>query len=161
MATITIPRSFGGTLIIPFLTSGGGGGTTLANVTPNLSLYVRPAAIGIGSTTVSTTTIDYSPIYVGDTGALLAPQFVHKTLGTAFDLTSSPTFTARMTNQYGTTKTLNGTWTVFNAAQGIAYYILQATDVDTAGAWTLQVSVSMSGETVHADPVLIFILATV
>lgn len=101
---------------------------------------------------------DFSPIYVGDTQAIFAPQFTHKD-GSTMDLTSS---TISMTMELfsniastvavGTTKTCSGTWTIDNAATGQAHYQFQTADVNASGVWNLWVVVTDSGgHPVHAD----------
>jgi hypothetical protein len=93
---------------------------------------------------------DYSPLYKGDTLIPFAPVFQHKDR-TPLDLTGA-TFGLKMIEQAGTTKTCTGTWTIDDAAAGKAHYQWQNADVDTVGIWTLYVSITIGGKTVHADP---------
>lgn len=92
---------------------------------------------------------DYTPIYVGDTGAIFAPLFLDKTNNT-INLTGA-TLTTRMTNG-STIKTWDPTkWTIDDAPGGKAHYSYQAGDVDTPGDWMVQTTVTIGGKPVHTD----------
>lgn len=93
---------------------------------------------------------DFSPIYVGDTGSQFAPVFVDVD-NNAIDL-SNATISTRMTNQYGVTKVWDSAnWVIDNAAGGTAHYQYESTDVDTAGVWTVQTTITVNGKPRHAD----------
>ena len=101
---------------------------------------------------------DFSPVYVGDTGVNFAPVFAHKVDGSAVNL-SGATITMKMQNEVGTVKTCSGTWTIDNASGGQAHYQWQAADVNTAGDWTLYITITIAGAPVHGDQKVIEILA--
>ncbi len=92
---------------------------------------------------------DYSPISVGDTGAIFAPLFLDGVNNT-IDLTGA-TLSTRA--QMGTTiKTWNNAnWTIDDAPGGKAHYQYQSTDVDTAGAWQVQTIITIAGKPIHTD----------
>jgi hypothetical protein len=93
---------------------------------------------------------DYSPIYVGDTGAPFSPTFQHAD-GTAVNLTGA-TITMEMVNDdTGAVINCAGTWTIDSAPNGEAHYQYQSADVATAGLWKLYVTITVGGEPVHAD----------
>lgn len=99
---------------------------------------------------MSTITIDdFSPISTGDVLVPFSPQFQHKD-GTPFNLTGA-TFAMKMQNEQGTVKTCSGPWTIDDAQNGKAHYQWQAADVNTAGIWTLYVTITIGGQPVHAD----------
>jgi hypothetical protein len=153
MPTTYIPRAFGSVLVL--------GSGVLTQITPNLTMYVRSGIFEVGSTAITPVVDDYTPIFVGDNGLVFAPQFLHKQNNTPVDLNGA-VLSTRMTNQYGVTKIWNsGLWAIDDAANGIAYYTYQASDVDTAGMWTVQVQININGEIMHADPRLLQILPTI
>ncbi len=92
---------------------------------------------------------DYSPIYTGDTLAIFAPLFLDATNNT-INLTGA-SLSTRMTN--GTTvKTWNpANWTIDDAPGGKAHYNYQAGDIDTAGEWTVQTTITIGGKPIHTD----------
>lgn len=92
---------------------------------------------------------DYSPIYVGDIGSPFAPQILYKD-GSPVDLTGA-TISMIMVDTEGNTKTAAGTWTIDVAVKGQAHYVYAASDVNTPGSWTLYITISIGGKTVHAD----------
>lgn len=92
---------------------------------------------------------DFSPITVGDTLTFYSPQFLHLD-GSPVDLTSA-TLSIVFLSTIGTRKVGTGTWTIDNATAGQAHYHYSATDVNTAGTWTLQVQVLIGGEPAHTD----------
>lgn len=148
-----IPRSFGSTLVL--------GSGVLTQITPNLTMYVRSGIFEVGSTAITPVVDDYTPVYVADTGEVFAPQFLHRYSNTPVDLNGA-VLSTRMTNQYGVVKVWNASmWVINSAANGIAYYIYQASDVDTPGMWTVQVQININGEIIHADPKLLQILPTI
>lgn len=99
---------------------------------------------------MSTTIDDYTPVFTGDYGNILAPQFLHAD-GSAVSL-SGATLTLKMQNvDTGTTQTCTGTWTIDDATNGKAHYQYQPPDLDTAGSWNLFVTITISGKPVHAD----------
>lgn len=109
--------------------------------------------------TVTLPTEDYSPIYVGDTGAVYSAVFVDA-INDAIPLVGA-TLSTRMTNQYGTSKTWGGSWTIDDATNGLAHYNYQSGDVDTAGTWTVQTTITIGGKPQHTDTKQLVILATV
>ena len=103
-------------------------------------------------------TEDYSPIYIGDTQAIFAPQFFNKngtpvnlsgcTISMTMELYSSIASTVAV----GTTKTCSGTWVIDDATNGKAHYPFQSADVNVSGVWNLWVVITNgSGSPVHAD----------
>lgn len=92
---------------------------------------------------------DFSPIYCGDTGAPFDPVFLRKD-GSAEDLTGA-TITMIMEDAEGNSKTAAGTWTITNAANGQASYSYASTDVNTAGNWTLYITITVGGKPLTAD----------
>ena len=81
---------------------------------------------------------DYSPVMQGDTHRPFAPAFT--TLDATgkvipYNLTGL-TISMKMKNGAGVVKTCAGSWTVVDAANGLAQYHYQASDVDTPGVWT-------------------------
>ena len=100
---------------------------------------------------------DFGPIYVGDTGSPLSPQFIHKD-GTAFDLTAA-IITMRMALMGSSTvKDGSGAWTIDDETNGLAHYVYSAADVNTAGNWELYIKIVNSSGTIHADPKVLPIL---
>jgi hypothetical protein len=99
---------------------------------------------------------DYSPMYTGDVLVPLAVQFSH-TDGSAIDLTGA-TLALVMESSAGVRQLGSGTWTIDNAAAGQAHYAWSSADVATAGTWTIQVSITIGGQTEHCDPKLLTIL---
>lgn len=92
---------------------------------------------------------DYSPIYVGDTAAKLAPSFQHKD-GSVVSL-AGLTISMKMQDQYNNPKTCTGTWVIDDVSNGIAHYIYTANDVNTVGIWKLFIKLTDgSGNPVHA-----------
>lgn len=102
---------------------------------------------------------DYSPIYVGDTEVPFAPVFAHLSDGSPVNIVGA-TFAMKMVNDLGTVKTCDPTkWTIDNGTQGQAHYQWQAGDVDTAGMWTLYITITIGGKPVHGDVKLLQILS--
>lgn len=99
---------------------------------------------------------DYSPIYRGDTGSPLIPQFSYKD-GSAVNLTGA-TITMKMEDSGGNVKTALGIWTIDDAINGLAHYNYASTDVDEVGMWTLFITVTIGGKPVHADERLLEII---
>ena len=93
---------------------------------------------------------DYSPIFVGDTGALFSPSFQHKD-GSAVNLAGA-TLSLKMQDTLGDLKTGVGTWTIDDPTNGLAHYNYAAADVSQAGTWTLYVTITIGGLPLHADP---------
>lgn len=93
---------------------------------------------------------DYSPIAVGDTGAIIAGVFQHKD-GSAVNLIGA-TLTLKMQNQYGDLKIGSGSWTIDDPVNGLAHYNYAAADVNQAATWTLYVTITGGGLPLHADP---------
>jgi hypothetical protein len=92
---------------------------------------------------------DYTPIFTGDTGAKFAPSFQHLD-GSPVSLVGM-TISMKMQDQDGNLKTCSGTWTVDDAANGLAHYQYQTADVNQAGIWTLYIVLTNgSGQPVHA-----------
>lgn len=92
---------------------------------------------------------DYSPIKVGDTGAIFAPVFQRKD-GSYVNLTGA-TISAKAV-MGATVKTWNtASWVIDNAVGGLAHYPYQAADVNTAGAWMIYTVVTIGGLPIHAD----------
>lgn len=100
---------------------------------------------------------DFSPIMVGDIGAPFDPVFVHKD-GTVEDLTGA-TITMIMEDAEGNVKTAAGIWTITNASGGQASYSYAASDVNTAGNWTLYITITVGGKSKHTDTKQLEILA--
>lgn len=92
---------------------------------------------------------DFSPILCGDTGAPFDPLFLHKD-GSVVDLTGA-TISMIMEDSEGNVKIAMGTFTVTNAAGGQASYSYAASDVNTAGSWTLYIAITIGGKPIHAD----------
>jgi hypothetical protein len=101
---------------------------------------------------------DDSPIYVGDTGAPFAPQFVHKD-GSPVSLIGA-TITMKMEDQYNASnvKICAGPWTIDDASNGKSHYQYQASDVDTVGTWIRFITITIGGLPVHADTKVLQIL---
>jgi hypothetical protein len=100
---------------------------------------------------------DYSPVFVGDTGAPFDPVFVHKD-GTAVDLTGA-TITMIMVDAEGNAKTAAGIWTIISTVNGQASYSYAGADVAVAGNWTLYITITINSKSVHADTKQLEILA--
>lgn len=109
---------------------------------------------------------DFSPIYQGDTGAPLAPQFLHKdnspfnlsgaTISMKMQLVASP---GAIGETVGTIKTCSpSNWTIDDATNGKAHYQYQSTDVDTVGTWNLFITITIGGSPVHSDTKQLVIL---
>lgn len=101
---------------------------------------------------------DDSPVFVGDTGAPFAPQFLHKD-GTPVNLTGA-TITMKLqqiisigtvAESVGVVKTAAGTWTIDDAMNGKAHYVYAAGDVDTPGTWNRYITITIGGLPLHAD----------
>ena len=99
---------------------------------------------------------DYSPLYVGDTLVPLSVQFSNRD-GTAINLTGA-TLALVMESSTGTRQVGAGTWTIDNAAAGQAHYTWSSADVAVPGTWTIQVAITVGGQTEHCDPKLLTIL---
>lgn len=92
---------------------------------------------------------DYSPIYINDTGARLAPQFVDA--DGFFDL-SGATISMKMQNlDTSAVIVCAGTWVIDDTLTGRAHYQYQAADVAVAGIWKLFVTITIGGRPIHAD----------
>jgi hypothetical protein len=92
---------------------------------------------------------DYSPISVGDTGAVFAPLFLDGTNNTV-PLTGA-TLTTRMTNG-SIVKTWTPTnWIIDDGPGGKAHYQYLPADVDTAGVWKVQTTINIGGNVKHTD----------
>lgn len=106
-------------------------------------------------TTSITSVDDFSPMFRGDTGNPLRPQFwiwdndLKKYVPR--DLTGL-TPSLKMIDADGQEKNCTGDWTIDNELQGQAHYQWQSTDVDTVGVWTLFIALTDSdSRVVHAD----------
>ena len=108
---------------------------------------------------------DFSPISVGDTAKPLAPQFWtwSNTSEQYVPLNlSGYTLSMKMQNSVGIVKTCAGSWVTDSASQGQAHYAWQASDVDTAGVWSLYITLTNgSSQPVHADVKTLVILSAV
>lgn len=101
---------------------------------------------------------DYSPIAQGDTGAPFAPQFSHAD-GSAVNLTGATiTMKVQLSTDLSQVKACLGTWTIDNAAGGLAHYQYQAADVNTVGVWNMYITITIGGLPLHADVKQITIL---
>jgi hypothetical protein len=98
-------------------------------------------------------TEDFSPRYVGDLSRPLSHTFTDHS-GVVFSLAgvvaANMTFHMKNINS-GTTKTGGGTWTIDDAANGVAHYTWVAGDVDTAGLWLIQAGVPFADGVLHYD----------
>lgn len=102
---------------------------------------------------------DFSPIYVGDTGAPFNPIFVHGD-GSLVDLTGA-TITMKMVlqNNPASIQVCSGTWTIATpATSGQASYAYSAADVATTGIWELYITITINSKPIHADYKLLEIL---
>jgi hypothetical protein len=96
-------------------------------------------------------------MYMGDTEVPFAPAFVHAD-GTPVVLTGA-TLSMKMQNiNSGVVQTCSGTWTIDDAAGGLAHYQWQAGDVATVGIWMLYITITIGGLPVHADTKTLVIL---
>ncbi|SRR5579885_419040 len=93
---------------------------------------------------------DYSPLYLGDTLVPLSVQFSTKD-GTAINLTGAA-LALVMESSAGVRQVGTGTWTIDNAAAGQAHYTWSSADVAQSGTWTIQVAITINGQTEHCDP---------
>lgn len=86
---------------------------------------------------------DFSPRYVGDTSRPLHATFtLHD--GTIDPLTSASNLTMKFRNTAnGTVRTGTGTWTILDAANGIASYAWSSADVAAAGTYKIWPSATM------------------
>jgi hypothetical protein len=98
-----------------------------------------------------TLTNQYSPRYVGDLSNPLIHQFVDMSdppvpypLGSV----NAANMTFKM-QRGSTTKVGGGTWTIDDAANGIASYHWVANDVNTEGVWKIQAGVPFSDGIKH------------
>ena len=149
--TIYVPRLFGGMLIL---------GNVLTQVVPNTTLYVRSGVVEQSPPVFAPVSDDYSPIYAGDTGAIFAPRFLHKSSNTPVDLVNA-TISMKMQSDTGLVQTCNGAWTLVDALGGLAYYSYQAADVATPGEWSLYITITIGGLPVHADVKYLSILPSI
>jgi len=92
---------------------------------------------------------DFSPIFVGDVGAACSPQFSHKD-GSPFVLTGA-TISMKMEDLSGDIKICTGTWVIDDPVNGLTHYQYSASDVNTAGIWSLYITITINNEPVHAD----------
>ena|SRR5580765_877627 len=93
---------------------------------------------------------DYSPIAQGDVGAPFSIQFLHKNDGTPVNLTGA-TITMKMQEAEGALKICTGSWVIDSAINGQAHYNYSAADVSTVGNWSLYITITIGGASVHAD----------
>lgn len=105
---------------------------------------------------------DFSPIRVGDTGAILAPAFVHRD-GSPQPL-DGVTITMKLVGvNTGIVKTCSNTgpaaWILDDIPNGRAHRRWQASDVDTADTWRISIVLMIEGGPVHADERIIEILS--
>jgi hypothetical protein len=112
---------------------------------------------------MSTVIDDFSPISVGDTLTPFAPVFQQKVNGVLVARSlAGATLSTRMENQYGIIKVWNSAnWTIDDAVNGLAHYQYQASDVDTAGTWTMQTQIMIGGLPVHTDTKTLVILPSI
>jgi len=101
---------------------------------------------------------DYSPVYVGDTQARFAPQFLHKDntpvnlAGCTITMTMELYSNIASTVAVGTSKACSGAWVIDDAANGKAHYQFQSADVNVSGVWNLWLVVTDSNSNpIHAD----------
>lgn len=99
---------------------------------------------------------NFSPISVGDTLYPLSMQFwTYQAsngvqIPTAINL-NGLTIGMKMQNEAGTVKTAVNSWVIDDPANGFAHYTYNASDVDTAGVWTLYITLTNgSGQVAHA-----------
>ncbi len=113
---------------------------------------------------------DYSPIFAGDTSNPFAPQFqtTDENGNTIPQPLTGMTISMKMggpngeAGPDGVTITCGDYWTVDDAANGLAHYQWQTSDVSTPGDWTLYVTLTDSnGRPVHADTKVLRILAAI
>jgi hypothetical protein len=106
---------------------------------------------------MSTVIDDFSPIYQGDTEVVFAPIFTYKD-GTPVSL-SGATLSMKMQNiNTGAVQSCSGVWTIDDATNGKAHYQWQTADVATVGIWTLYITITIGGLSVHADTKTLVIL---
>lgn len=99
---------------------------------------------------------DFSPIFVGDTGAPFAPVFLYPNTDLPFNLTG---YSISMHMVCGATNIhCTGTWTIDNAAQGLAHYQFTSTDVQTPGVWNMYIILTIGGLPMHCSKKTIEIL---
>jgi hypothetical protein len=96
---------------------------------------------------------DFTPIWVGDTGAPFIPQFSHQD-GSPVNLTGA-TISMKMEDSGGNVKTCSGVWIIDDAANGKAHYSYASTDVNTSGVWTLFIAITIGGKPLHCDEKLL------
>jgi hypothetical protein len=96
---------------------------------------------------------DFTPIWVGDTGAPFISHFSHQD-GSLVNLTGS-TISMKMEDSGGNIKICLGTWTIDDAINGLAHYSYASTDVDTPGVWTLFITITTGGKPLHCDEKLL------
>lgn len=107
---------------------------------------------------------DYSPIYQGDTLQPLSVQFAeYNSAGQlqAYSLTGL-TISIKFVNEAGTVIAGTGTWTIDDAANGLAHYTYASADIATPGLWTLYIKLtnSTSGAFVHGVAKQLEVLST-
>jgi hypothetical protein len=91
-------------------------------------------------------TDDYSPRFVGDTGNPLRATFVDGS-SVAYSL-SGATLALSLINLNASERTATlgtGTWTIVDAANGIAQYAWSSADVANAGIYGIEVTVTFPG----------------
>lgn len=96
---------------------------------------------------------DYTPRYQGDTDRPLQHTFTDH-LGATISLTGAvaATMTLRMHNQGTGAVTMGtGTWTITDAANGLAFYAWSAADVAVAGIYLIQAGVIFPDGPLHFD----------
>jgi hypothetical protein len=92
----------------------------------------------------------YSPVSVGDTGALFNPQFKYDN-GDPIDLTDADISMIMQDDEGNLAKNAEGVFTITDAANGLTSYAYDASDVAVSGIWTLYIKITISGKQVHPD----------
>src|SRR5260221_5461583 len=92
---------------------------------------------------------DFSPVYVGDTAAIFAPLFLDGTNNT-INLTGA-TLSTRMS--MGSTVQVWDSfyWVIDDGPGGKAHRQFQAADVDTAGRWLVEKTITIDGKPNHNE----------
>jgi hypothetical protein len=101
---------------------------------------------------------DYSPVYRGDSGAILSAQFLYKD-GTPVNLSGATISMEMQGSNTDIVKVCSNTgaaaWTFDDAVNGRAHRRWQASDVDTVDIWRLFITITNSNGPVHADEKLL------
>lgn len=106
------------------------------------------------STASITSTDDFSPVYVGDTGARFAPQFWEWNDDTnQYEPIPLTDKTIGMKIQNGVTvRDCSDDWVISDEANGLAYRYWKSGDVASAAIWDLYLTLTDGGgKVVHAD----------